>query len=346
MNSFRGSTIGILGDGQLGRMLAHSAQRRGLRVHGFGQDDQSPLAQVTNRFTCAHYNDELELTKFRESCEWITSEFENVPLSALELTKCQPAAAIFKTAQDRLKEKQAAASVGMPTASFYVIDSYDDLVTALGQTKGEGVLKIRRFGYDGKGQWRISRNTDLDVLWENTPKADMILESIVKFDFETSVLVARNRSGQVVTFPCGENNHQQGILYQCIVPGRVTSEIEGAAQGFAVDLAESMALIGLLAIEFFVLSDGNLVFNEMAPRPHNSGHWTLEACDQSQFDVAVKALIGDPLRTPIQHRSAVMTNILGHHISVPKFNKNCYWHDYGKADPKTGRKMGHITQLI
>lgn len=342
----RGATIGILGDGQLGRMLAHAAQRRGFKVHGFGQDRHSPLGQVTAYFTVADFEDEVALKAFAEACDVVTSEFENVPLRALDLTGCKPGPGIFALAQDRLKEKQAATKIGLPTAPFFAINSLSDLQTALAQVGGKGILKTRRMGYDGKGQWRFTPDSDVTAIWEDTPKADLILEGLVDFAFETSALVARNAKGQVVTFPCGENVHRDGILYQSIVPGKVTPEIEATANDWAKSLAKDLALEGLLALEFFVLKDGTLAFNEMAPRPHNSGHWTIEACDQSQFDIAVSAILNEELRSPQQLAPAIMTNVLGEDIENPSSGPSTYWHDYGKAESKAGRKMGHVTDLV
>ncbi len=346
MTLARRATLGILGDGQLGRMLAQAAQRRGFCVHGFGQDPQSPLAQVTNQFTCAPFEDQGALAGFAARCDQVTAEFENVPVQALEITQCQPAASIFALAQDRLQEKHAAAAAGLRTAPFFAIDAFADMQHAATQTEGQGVLKTRRLGYDGKGQWRIDPTTDLAALWSRTPKNDLLWEGLIDFAFETSALVVRNAAGQMVTFPCGENRHRKGVLHQSCVPGQVTPEIEAKAQQWSRDLAESLELVGLLALEFFVLDDRSLVFNEMAPRPHNSGHWTLEACDQSQFDLTISALVGQPLRPPIQLSPAVMTNLFGDDICHPKAGVKCFWHDYGKVDPKAGRKMGHMTQLM
>lgn len=342
----RRATIGILGDGQLGRMLAQAAQRRGFVVHGFGQNTNSPLAQVTNCFTEASFEDVSALSEFAGTCDVVTSEFENVSLVALQTAGCKPSAHIFSIAQDRLKEKESAMKAGLSPAPYYSIDCFEDLKSALCKTNGEGILKTRRLGYDGKGQWRISSATDLAELWKKTPKAELILEGLISFKFETSVLVARNSAGDVITFPCGENIHREGILHQSVVPGKVTKEIQERAQRCGTDLANSLKLEGLLAIEFFVLGNGELVFNEMAPRPHNSGHWTIEACDQSQFDLAISAILSEPLREPVQLANAIMTNVLGEDILTPETRNKCYWHDYGKQTPKVGRKMGHITELL
>ena len=341
----RGATIGILGDGQLGRLLAQAAQRRGYQVHGFGQDRRSPLSQVTSAFTCAQFDDVAALQSFAQACDLVTAEFESVPLQALETTACQPAASIFALAQDRVKEKQAALEAGLQPAPFFAIESLAELETALGDVGGQGILKTRRLGYDGKGQWYIDPATNLHRLWSETPQSDLILEGLVPFAFETSALVARNAAGQTTTFPCGENIHRGGVLHQSVVPGRVTPEIQSKAQDWARDLAISLGLQGLLAVEFFVLADASLVFNEMAPRPHNSGHWTLEGCDQSQFDVAISALLGEDLHPPVQLAPATMTNILGEAILTPQTGPRAYWHDYGKPQPKPGRKMGHVTLI-
>lgn len=351
----RRATIGILGDGQLGRMLAQAAQRRGFQVHGFGQNPDSPLAQVTQAFTCAAFDDTAALDQFARQCDVVTSEFENVPLIALQQTNCRPQAPIFALAQDRLQEKQAAEAAGLRAAPFYAIDSFDDLQAALRHVGGAGILKTRRMGYDGKGQWRIHPDmdrinpnrpdTDLAALWAQTPGRDLILEGLVDFQFETSALIARNARGHVALFPCGQNVHRDGILFQSIVPGQVGPEIEAKAHAWAGQLAASLDLVGLLAIEFFVLAGGGLIFNEMAPRPHNSGHWTLEGCDQSQFDLAISALVNEDLRAPTQLSPAIMTNVLGQDILTPKTGPKTFWHDYGKTDPKPGRKMGHVTVL-
>ena len=341
----RGATLGILGDGQLGRMLAQAAQRRGLKVHGFGQDRQSPLGQVTPYFTLAAFDDAAALRTFAEACHMVTAEFENVPLAALERTDCKPGRQIFALAQDRLKEKQAAANLGLATAPFFAIDTLQGLQDALAQVGGQGILKTRRLGYDGKGQWRCQRGSSAAVLWENTPKTDLILEGLVDFAFETSVLVVRNAKGQIVTFPCGENIHRNGLLYQSIVPGKVSPEVQAQADHWGARLAADLRLEGLLAIEFFVLANGSLVFNEMAPRPHNSGHWTLEACDQSQFDLTIRALLNEDLDVPKQRAPATMTNILGAAIHAPCSGFELHWHDYAKAEAKADRKMGHVTKL-
>ena len=338
----RGATIGILGDGQLGRMIAQAAQRKGFKVHGFGQDRHSPLGQVTAYFTQANFDDTRALEAFAAACDVVTSEFENVPLPALEATACKPAASIFALAQDRHLEKQAAQSAGLTTAPTATIDTMAELEQAVTAFGGKGILKTRRMGYDGKGQWRIDPQSNLPDLWEATPKADLILEGFVEFAFETSVLVVRNRQGQVVTFPCGENVHRDGILHQSIVPGQITPAIQAQADQWGKTLADSLALEGLLAIEFFVLSDGSLVFNEMAPRPHNSGHWTMEGADQSQFDVLVDALTNVILIAPRQLAPTTMTNLLGDEILE---RHSGHLHDYGKARPKAGRKMGHVTQV-
>lgn len=341
----RGATIGILGDGQLGRMLAQAAQRRGFKVHGFGQDSQSPLAQVTPYFTCAAYDDQTALNAFADACDVVTSEFENVPLPTLEITECSPGAPIFALAQDRLKEKQAAQDAGLRPAPFFAVESLEALKTALSKTNGKGILKTRRLGYDGKGQWRIGADTDLEALWDQTPKTDLILEGLVDFAYETSLIIARNAKGQTASFPCGENIHVDGILSETRNPGRVTPSVQDLTQSAGERLAQSLNLVGLLALEFFVTDDERLIFNEMAPRPHNSGHWTMEACDQSQFDLAISALIREDLRSPVQLHPATMHNVLGDAILSPVTGPKTFWHDYGKAEPKPGRKMGHYTVL-
>ena len=338
----RGATIGILGDGQLGRMIAHAAQKKGFKVHGFGQDRFGPLGQVTAYFTQASFDDTDAVRAFAAACDVVTSEFENVPLPALKTTDCKPAAALFALAQDRHLEKQAAQRAGLTTAPNANIDSLEALKNAVEAFDNKGILKTRRFGYDGKGQWRIDAQTNLAELWDSAPNGDLILEGFVSFAFETSVLVARNASGHMVTFPCGENVHCDGILHQSIVPGKITPAIQAQADQWGKSLAESLGLEGLLAIEFFVLDDGSLVFNEMAPRPHNSGHWTMEGADHSQFDMLVDALINAELRAPTQLAATIMTNLLGDDIITPQPG---HWHDYGKADPKSGRKMGHRTTI-
>lgn len=341
----RGATIGILGDGQLGRMIAHAAQRKGFKVHGFGQDRDGPLGQVTPYFTEAAFDDTAALQAFADACHVVTSEFENVPMAALKQTGCFPQASIFALAQDRLKEKQAAHEAGMTPAPFFAVDSRADLEAALAQTGGCGILKTRRFGYDGKGQWRLTTESDPKMVWAETPGRDLILEGWVDFAFETSALIARTERGDSALFPCGQNVHRNGILYQSCVPGIVTPDIEMKAHKAAEDLANHLDLRGLLAIEFFVTKVGDLIFNEMAPRPHNSGHWTLEGSDRSQFDVLIDVLTGAPLIAPTQLAPATMTNLLGSEILDIQSGPKTHWHDYGKADPKPGRKMGHVTVL-
>ena len=348
----RGATIGILGDGQLGRMLAQTAQRRGYKVRGYGQDAQGPLAQVVADFHRGGFDDHRALETFASGCDALTCEFESVPLSAIEIASQNAhfyprskQKSPFALAQDRLFEKQAAQAAKLTTAPFFAVDSLAQLEESLALLGGKGILKTRREGYDGKGQWRLKPETNLSNIWVQTPQKDLLIEGLVPFDFETSLIIARNDHEQVAYLSMGDNIHQNGILRECRIPGRVTQLIQDAAVQLGHQFMERHGIVGLIAIEFFVLPSRELVFNEFAPRPHNSGHWSLEGADRSQFDLLIDVMEKGTMVQPRLLYPTQMQNILGEEILNPEKAFDLFWHDYGKAEPKAGRKMGHVTKI-
>lgn len=342
-----GATLGILGGGQLGRMLAHAAHRLGLRVHVFAETPGEPALAVTATSTCARFDDTAALDAFARACDVVTLEFENVPTAALEriaaVTPVRPGAGVLAVTQDRLAEKRLARALGLATAPFAP-------VTAAGVVEGEATwparLKTRRLGYDGKGQVGVAAAGELAGAVAALGRVPAILEGEVAFARELSVLVARTPAGDVETFPLAENRHADGILAETVAPAEAAAETARAARGIAVALAEALALEGLLAVELFETADGRLLVNELAPRPHNSGHWTLDACLPDQFEQAVRAACGWPLAPPRALARARMINLLGDEVTGWAgwlARPGARLHLYGKAEARAGRKMGHVT---
>jgi len=347
-----GETIGILGGGQLGRMIAMAAAQLGYRCHVYAPEADSVAAEVSAQFTCAAYDDAAALATFAADCAVVTYEFENVPvppLTALGPTPLRPGAEALEVAQDRLNEKTFVTSLGGTTAPFLCVNNAADLAQAVAEIGAPGILKTRRDGYDGKGQWRIASPADAAgiVLPAGVP---LIYEGFVTFTAEFSVILCRGADGDVRFWDSAENVHLGGILDTSTLPA--SSEIAAqvtAARALAQTVAEKLGYVGVLTCEFFATADGP-VFNEMAPRVHNSGHWTIEGALTSQFENHVRAICGLPLGdTRLAARGVVMNNLIGdaaHDWPAILSDPANHLHLYGKAAARPGRKMGHVTRLI
>lgn len=345
-------TIGIIGGGQLGRMLAMAAARLNLRTIILEPQADCPAAQVANAQITAAYDDPAALAELAERCDVVTYEFENVPVTAAEALQrsvpVYPPAKALEVSQDRLVEKRFLNSCGIETAKFHAVDSQADLEKALADF-GKGVLKTCRLGYDGKGQ-RVFRSTDESPAgaYEALGSVPLILESFVPFEREVSIIAARAKDGTVVCFDPAENIHRNGILHTSTLPARISDETAKTARESAGKLLAALDYVGVIGMEFFVMADGTLIANEIAPRVHNSGHWTEAACIVSQFEQHIRAVAGLTLGNPHRHSDCVMTNLIGDDIlDVPAWlqKKDVFVHLYGKTESRPGRKMGHVTEL-
>jgi len=350
-----GSTIGILGGGQLGRMLSLAASKLGFKTHIYCPDPQSPAFQVTPRQTIAAYEDETALAQFAEAVDMVTFEFENVPAATaaalLRHVGVEPPPAVLEVTQDRLREKSFIRHHGLAVAGFEPVSSLGDIAVSAARIGYPCILKTRRFGYDGKGQEIIRRQADIAAAWSAIAGKPAILESFVRFSKEISVVLARGRDGTLRPFDVVENRHENRILRNSIVPAAISETSARAAQTMAAALAEAFGYVGVLAVEMFVI-DGegreDLLINEIAPRVHNSGHWTEDACHISQFELHVRAIAGWPLPAPIRHSDVEMTNLLGTEINdYAKLagEPNTVFRLYGKSEARPGRKLGHVNRL-
>jgi len=351
-------TLGVLGGGQLGRMFVHAAQALGYRCVVLDPDAISPAGAVAEVHIQAGYLDPVGLAQLARDCDAITTEFENVPAVALEtlagMRTVAPAAAAVAVCQDRAVEKAHFQASGVQPAPHAVITSEAELA-AVEAALLPGILKTSRMGYDGKGQVRVASAAELRAAWDDLKRVPCVLEQRLPLKVELSVLVARGADGGLVHFPVQQNLHRGGILAVTEVPAPdVPAEVAQRAIGAARQVAEALDYVGVLCVEFFWLEDGRLVVNEMAPRPHNSGHWTMDGADVSQFELQVRALVGLPLPEPRQHSAAVMLNLLGDlwftdegGPTPPAWDRvlalpGTHLHLYGKADARHGRKMGHL----
>ena len=348
-----GATVGIIGGGQLGRMLAMAAARLGYRTIVLEPQADCPAAQVANSQIVAPYDSPLALAELANLCDVVTYEFENVPVEAAlmlanNVTVFPPAKAL-EVAQDRLSEKTFLNAAGIGTADFRAVDSQPDLEAALSAFGGRGVLKTRRLGYDGKGQRVYKGPQDSPAGgFDALGGVPLILESFVAFEREISVIAARGTDGSIACYDPAENVHLNGILHTSTLPATIGAETVKAAFSAAAKLLEALDYVGVIGIEFFALPDGSLIANEIAPRVHNSGHWTEAACVVSQFEQHIRAVCGLPLGDPARHSDCVMTNLIGHDMDdLPRWlaQKNTLVHLYGKAEARPGRKMGHVTSL-
>ena len=350
-----GATIGILGGGQLGRMLAMAAARLGYRTVVLEPGATCPAAQVANEHIDADYTDRRALEQLAEMCDVVTYEFENVPVAAAQLLGEQlpiyPPGEALEAAQDRLSEKIFLNSAGISTAPFISVDSDDDLERGLDEFGGSGVLKTRRMGYDGKGQQVFRAEAPLPVrgTFERMGGVPLVLEGLVPFAHEISIIGARGIDGAIVTYDPAENTHRDGILHSSKVPAAISPEMQHAAREAAHSVLTTLDYVGVIGIEFFVLENGTLLANEMAPRVHNSGHWTEAACAVSQFEQHIRAVAGLPLGATMRHSDCEMTNLLGaEQNEAPALLREpgLVLHLYGKAEARPGRKMGHYTRLF
>jgi 5-(carboxyamino)imidazole ribonucleotide synthase len=334
-----GGTIGILGGGQLGRMLALAAARLGLKTHIYAPESDSPAFDVSAAHTVAAYDDAGALDAFARGCDVVTFEFENIPAeSAARIGKVFPSAATLRITQDRFEEKNFVGGLGLKTAPFVKVDA---------AMEGAGILKTRRFGYDGKGQAKVNGAREIADALARFHGAPCILEGIVDFAFEASVIAARGRDGAFAAYDPPENAHGDHILRRSSVPSRLTAAQVEEAKAIARTIADALGYVGVLAVELFVARDGALLVNEIAPRVHNSGHWTIDACLVSQFEQHIRAVAGWPLGDPRRHSDAVMENLIGDEAAdwQALAAKGGALHLYGKRDIRAGRKMGHITRL-
>ena len=344
----QGRTIGILGGGQLGRMLSVAAARLGFRCHVFEPGANPPAGHVADRVVTAPYDDMDALEAFAQGVDLITYEFENVPTSALDVLEkhcaIRPGRDALRISQDRLSEKTFLADLGLATAPYADIPDEAALKAAIETVGVPAILKTRRFGYDGKGQVRLQADDNADAAFSQLQGAPAILEGFVSFSHEVSVIAARGMNGEVVAFDPGENLHQDGILRKTTVPARLSASQRADAVLLAGRILNALDYVGVLGVELFVTPTG-LVVNEIAPRVHNSGHWTQNGCAVDQFEQHIRAIAGWPLGDGSRYADVVMENLIGEDLDrVPNLTgqSNTALHLYGKAETKTGRKMGHV----
>jgi 5-(carboxyamino)imidazole ribonucleotide synthase len=351
-----GATIGLMGSGQLGRMFTVAARRMGYRVNVFSPERDTPAGQFADREVTGAYEDESAVRGFANDLDLLTFEFENIPRQTVEwcAAECEvrPASSVLHTAQNRLREKDFLSQAGIPVGPYRAVRSAAELSDAIGAIKTPAILKSAAFGYDGKGQRFLERPLDAEEIWQERPGDELILESAIDFKKEVSAIVARGPDGSMATFPVCENVHRNHILDVTVIPARVSAEVEKSAAGLARTIAAKMELVGLLAVEMFLQRDGTLLVNELAPRPHNSGHWTIEGSATSQFEQHVRAVCGLPLGSTQLLSPAAMANLLGDLWEAGEPNwpaalavQGVRLHLYGKHHPRPRRKMGHLTAL-
>ena len=350
-----GGTIGILGGGQLGRMLALAAARLGLKTHIYAPAGDNPAFDVAAAYTEAPYGDEAALEAFARAVDVITYEFENIPAAAVEYLAARkplkPSRTALETTQDRLSEKRFVQNLGLPVAPFANVESEDGLRDALRDIPAPAVLKTRRFGYDGKGQVLLRPGDDPAAAWAALGGAPCVLESFVDFACEVSIVAARNAAGDFAAWDMPLNVHENHILRTSTVPSGLRDETSKAARAAARQIADALAYEGVLAVELFVVREGEserLVVNEIAARVHNSGHWTQDACVTDQFEQHIRAICGWPLGDPARHSDCVMTNILGEEVNNWRdlaAGPGAALHLYGKREARKGRKMGHVNRV-
>jgi 5-(carboxyamino)imidazole ribonucleotide synthase len=345
-----GGTVGIIGGGQLGRMLAMAAARLGLKTCIYNDAADAPAFQVTPNAIVAPYDDLEQLGNFADACDVVTFEFENLPAHAIahlgEHVPVRPGAHALAMTQDRLTEKTFVEKLGLKTAPFFEVSSAAQARQAFEKLDGRGILKTRRFGYDGKGQAKVLSAEDAAKAFESFKGAPAILEGFVDFSFEASVVAAHGANGQFAAYDPPENDHENHILRRSTVPSRLSKAQVDEAKAIAKKIGDALEYVGVFAVELFVGKNGELLVNEIAPRVHNTGHWTLEACQCSQFEQHIRAVAGWPLGDPIRHADAVMENIIGAEADAwQALAKTGALHLYGKAEARPGRKMGHLTRL-
>ncbi|MCP5411655.1 MAG: 5-(carboxyamino)imidazole ribonucleotide synthase [Alphaproteobacteria bacterium] len=345
-----GGTIGIVGGGQLGRMLAMAAARLGLQTCIYNDAPDAPAFQVTPHHVVAPFEDADALAAFAARCDAVTFEFENLPAHAIarlaDSVWVAPGADALAITQDRLSEKSFVEKLGLAVAPFRDVSSSEQARAAFADLGGPAILKTRRFGYDGKGQAKVTSAEECAAAFEKFKGAACILEGFVDFAFEASVVAARGADGSFAAYDPPENLHEHHILRSSTVPGRLSPAQGDAAKAIARTIADALNYAGVLAVELFVGADGSLTVNEIAPRVHNSGHWTIEACQCSQFEQHIRAVAGWPLGSPVRHADVVMENIIGAEADAwENLAKGGALHLYGKKQARPGRKMGHVTRL-
>lgn len=346
-----GSVIGILGGGQLGRMLSLAASRLGFECHIFDPKWAGPASKVSRFETNAEYEDSEAVLNFAKNCDVVTYEFENVPNLTAKVAgsaaALHPGARALDVAQDRLTEKNFIQNeAGVPVARFQSVDSVHELRRAVKVLNLPAVLKTRRLGYDGKGQYIIKTEADIEAAWAAMNNAPAILEQFIPFKREVSVIAARSVTGETAAYPLIENVHKNHILHTSTCP---TQNDDGRAQGLAIQIMSRLGYVGVMATEFFELHDGSLIVNEIAPRVHNSGHWTQDAGCIDQFELHIRAITGWPLGNTQPQHQMQMTNLIGddaHHWKALAAESDCFVHLYGKKDIKPGRKMGHVNRIL
>ncbi|GHC53553.1 5-(carboxyamino)imidazole ribonucleotide synthase [Neogemmobacter tilapiae] len=346
-----GAVIGILGGGQLGRMLAIAASRLGLKTHIFEPGADCPASHVAWKTTTASYDDSAALRAFAESVDVITYEFENIPTSALDLLESlrpvRPNRRALAISQDRIAEKDFLTGLGLTCAPYATVQTMDDLAAAMAKVGTPAILKTTRLGYDGKGQARIMSPQDAPEALASMQGAASVLEGFVNFEREVSVIAARGLDGSVAAYDPGENVHRSGILHTTTIPARLSPSLRSDAVLVAARILNALDYVGVMGVELFVTPQGLLV-NEIAPRVHNSGHWTQNGCAVDQFEQHIRAVAGWPLGDGSRHSDVVMENLIGADMDrVPALARETgtALHLYGKAEAKTGRKMGHVNRV-
>ena len=347
----QGANIGILGGGQLGRMLAVAASRLGLKAHIFEPGANPPAGQVADQVTTASYEDEAALRRFAQSVDVITYEFANIPTSALDILEqirpIHPGRLALAISQDRLSEKEFLTGLGLKVAPYANVTSAAEAEAAAQSIGTPSILKTRRMGYDGKGQVRLKNVSDMEQAWQAMQGAPSVLEGFINFSHEVSVIAARTSDGQVACYDPGENVHREGILHSTTVPASLSAAQRMDAVLLAGQILNALDYVGVMGVELFVTADG-LIVNEIAPRVHNSGHWTQNGCDICQFEQHIRAVAGWPLGDGSRHSDMRMENLIGADMDrVPELRKtNAALHLYGKSEVKPGRKMGHVNFRI
>jgi 5-(carboxyamino)imidazole ribonucleotide synthase len=348
----QGSVIGILGGGQLGRMLAVAASRLGFRTHIFDPAANPPAADVAHDVTTALYEDATALAAFAAAVDVVTYEFENVPTSALDLIEAagsiRPNRRALATSQDRIAEKDFLTSLGLSTAPYAAVDSLTDLEAAIARIGTPAILKTTRMGYDGKGQARLTADGDAASAFAAMNGGPSVLEGFIAFDREISVIAARGPTGEVAAFDPGENVHKDGILRTTTVPARITPSQRSDAALIAARILNALDYVGVLGVELFVTKSG-LIVNEIAPRVHNSGHWTQNGCAVDQFEQHIRAVAGWPLGDGSRHSDVTMENLIGDdilHVPAIAREPGAAVHLYGKGAARPGRKMGHVNRVV
>jgi len=343
----QGACIGILGGGQLGRMLAVAASRLGLKAHIFDPGANPPAGHVADQVTTAFYDDDAALRRFAQSVDVITYEFENIPTSALDILEqirpIRPGRRALAISQDRLSEKEFLTGLGLKVAPYANVTTATDAEAAAQSIGTPSILKTRRMGYDGKGQIRLKDASDMAEAWQAMKGAPSVLEGFINFSHEVSVIAARASDGQVACYDPGENVHREGILHSTTVPATLNAAQRMDAVLLAGQILNALDYVGVMGVELFVTNDG-LIVNEIAPRVHNSGHWTQNGCDICQFEQHIRAVAGWPLGDGTRHSDIRMENLIGADMDrVPELREtNAALHLYGKSEVKPGRKMGHV----